>query len=159
MCLSGVLFFHFGCPCSCYAAVCWVKREILQPEKANHELICLFSFYIFWRLKAQQARGELALQTACECCLHRWHEASWVALWQCGTVRRIGRHAVSMLECLGSWLGGVMEHTPRHALSFHWFSKLFSPVCQSSQASPGCPRSPHRDRMNETLVITTAWLH
>lgn len=45
-------FFHFGCPCSCYAAVCWVKREILQPEKANHELICLFSFYIFWRLKA-----------------------------------------------------------------------------------------------------------
>lgn len=24
------------------AAVCWVKREILQPEKANHEVICLF---------------------------------------------------------------------------------------------------------------------
>ena len=41
-CVYQELFFHLGCPGSRYAAVCWVKREILQPEKANHQLICLF---------------------------------------------------------------------------------------------------------------------
>lgn len=37
--------------CSCYAVVCWVKRELLQPEKANYQFICLFSASSFggWR--------------------------------------------------------------------------------------------------------------
>lgn len=101
----------------------------------------------------------LALQSARACCLCRRQEARRVALWQCGAVRWMGWHVVSVLQCPGSWLGAGLEHAPGHAAAFHWFSRLLAPVCHSSFSSPGCLRSPCQDSMNETLVITTAWLH
>lgn len=112
-------FFHLGCPCGCYAGVCWCENRNPPAREGKSPARLLIFCIIFWRWKAEQGGGGLALQTTCECCLCQWHEASWVALWQRGTVRWIGRHVVSVLECPGSWLAGVMEHAPSHALAFH----------------------------------------
>lgn len=62
------------------------KRNPSAREGKSAAHLLTFRF-IFWRLKAQQGGGELALQTACECCLCQWVAGGQLgcplAVWDC----------------------------------------------------------------------------
>lgn len=151
LCLSGTLL-PLEIPTQLLHCCLLVWKEKSSRRRSKSPAHLLLFCIISWRLKAWQGGGQPALQAAYECCLFSWHEASWAALWWCGTAKWIGWRVVSMLECSGCWLRGVMEPSLRHALSSHWFSRLFSSVCLSLRAFRG------QGRMNEPLVITTTWI-
>lgn len=51
-CVYQELFFHLGCPCSCYAAVCWCEKRNPPAREGKSPAHLLIFCIVFWRLKA-----------------------------------------------------------------------------------------------------------